>query len=110
MFYFDYSTKVPRWYFGGVASAGAACVTHPLDLLKVICSPVTKKLEIVVSYQHTFTGSSANPTRPQSTFSADDQKNNSDPRNISTVRWTLGVSASAADLLNYEIRGLRSKF
>ena len=24
-----------RWYFGGIASAGAACVTHPLDLLKV---------------------------------------------------------------------------
>lgn len=27
--------KVSRWYFGGVASAGAACCTHPLDLLKV---------------------------------------------------------------------------
>lgn len=27
--------RVSRWYFGGVASAGAACVTHPLDLLKV---------------------------------------------------------------------------
>ncbi|KAG8191722.1 hypothetical protein JTE90_008786 [Oedothorax gibbosus] len=24
-----------RWYFGGLAGAGAACVTHPLDLLKV---------------------------------------------------------------------------
>jgi len=24
-----------RWYFGGLASAGAACCTHPLDLLKV---------------------------------------------------------------------------
>lgn len=24
-----------RWYFGGLGSAGAACVTHPLDLLKV---------------------------------------------------------------------------
>ena len=24
-----------RWYFGGIASAGAACCTHPLDLLKV---------------------------------------------------------------------------
>jgi dicarboxylate transporter 10 len=24
-----------RWYFGGLASAGAACITHPLDLLKV---------------------------------------------------------------------------
>ncbi|KAJ8251385.1 hypothetical protein GJAV_G00220770 [Gymnothorax javanicus] len=27
--------KVSRWYFGGIASSGAACCTHPLDLLKV---------------------------------------------------------------------------
>lgn len=27
--------RISRWYFGGLASAGAACVTHPLDLLKV---------------------------------------------------------------------------
>lgn len=27
--------KLSRWYFGGLASAGAACITHPLDLLKV---------------------------------------------------------------------------
>lgn len=27
--------RVGRWYFGGLASAGAACCTHPLDLLKV---------------------------------------------------------------------------
>ncbi|KAJ8957451.1 hypothetical protein NQ318_004932, partial [Aromia moschata] len=27
--------KAFRWYFGGLASAGAACFTHPLDLLKV---------------------------------------------------------------------------
>lgn len=27
--------KLARWYFGGLASAGAACFTHPLDLLKV---------------------------------------------------------------------------
>ncbi|XP_013143683.1 PREDICTED: mitochondrial dicarboxylate carrier [Papilio polytes] len=27
--------RVSQWYFGGLASAGAACVTHPLDLLKV---------------------------------------------------------------------------
>lgn len=26
---------VGKWYFGGCASAGAACCTHPLDLLKV---------------------------------------------------------------------------
>lgn len=28
--------RVGKWYFGGTASAGAACVTHPLDLLKVM--------------------------------------------------------------------------
>lgn len=27
--------RLPRWYFGGCASAMAACATHPLDLLKV---------------------------------------------------------------------------
>uniref|UniRef100_A0A914BXP9 Mitochondrial dicarboxylate carrier n=1 Tax=Acrobeloides nanus TaxID=290746 RepID=A0A914BXP9_9BILA len=27
--------RLSRWYFGGLASAGAACCTHPLDLLKV---------------------------------------------------------------------------
>lgn len=27
--------RVSKWYFGGFSSAGAACVTHPLDLLKV---------------------------------------------------------------------------
>ncbi|GCC20396.1 hypothetical protein chiPu_0018955, partial [Chiloscyllium punctatum] len=28
-------TRRSRWYFGGLASCGAACCTHPLDLLKV---------------------------------------------------------------------------
>lgn len=28
-------TRQSRWYFGGLASGGAACFTHPLDLLKV---------------------------------------------------------------------------
>lgn len=27
--------KLARWYFGGLASAGAAACTHPLDLIKV---------------------------------------------------------------------------
>ena len=27
--------RLAKWYFGGLGSAGAACVTHPLDLLKV---------------------------------------------------------------------------
>ncbi|XP_030646653.1 mitochondrial dicarboxylate carrier [Chanos chanos] len=28
--------RISRWYFGGIASSGAACCTHPLDLLKVL--------------------------------------------------------------------------
>lgn len=31
----DKNKKLARWYFGGLGSAGAACCTHPLDLLKV---------------------------------------------------------------------------
>lgn len=31
----DSISLVPRWYFGGLASAGAACMTHPLDTMKV---------------------------------------------------------------------------
>lgn len=31
----DKELRISRWYFGGLASAGAACITHPLDLLKV---------------------------------------------------------------------------
>lgn len=31
----DKTKRIGRWYFGGCASAMAACCTHPLDLLKV---------------------------------------------------------------------------
>lgn len=31
----DKKSRVGKWYFGGLASAGAACCTHPLDLIKV---------------------------------------------------------------------------
>ncbi|KAJ8923204.1 hypothetical protein NQ315_001758 [Exocentrus adspersus] len=31
----DKEKRLSRWYFGGLASAGAACCTHPLDLIKV---------------------------------------------------------------------------
>ena len=31
----DKTKKLPRWYFGGLASVGAVCFTHPLDLIKV---------------------------------------------------------------------------
>lgn len=31
----DKTQKLSRWYFGGLASSAAACITHPLDLIKV---------------------------------------------------------------------------
>ncbi|XP_054707607.1 mitochondrial dicarboxylate carrier-like [Uloborus diversus] len=31
----DNTKRLAKWYFGGIASAGAASCTHPLDLLKV---------------------------------------------------------------------------
>ncbi|XP_067089075.1 mitochondrial dicarboxylate carrier isoform X2 [Osmerus mordax] len=27
--------RISRWYFGGISSSAAACITHPLDLIKV---------------------------------------------------------------------------
>jgi dicarboxylate transporter 10 len=43
----DRSKKVSHWYFGGIASAGAACITHPLDLLKVHLQTHQGKLGII---------------------------------------------------------------
>uniref|UniRef100_A0A023F7Y8 Putative mitochondrial fatty acid anion carrier protein/uncoupling protein n=1 Tax=Triatoma infestans TaxID=30076 RepID=A0A023F7Y8_TRIIF len=40
-------TKVSRWYFGGLAAAGAACVTHPLDLIKVHLQTQQEKISIM---------------------------------------------------------------
>lgn len=36
----DSEKRLPRWYFGGMASAGAVLFTHPLDLVKVFISSV----------------------------------------------------------------------
>lgn len=44
------STKTQRqgrWYFGGIASAGAACCTHPLDLIKVTLQTQQGKLSVL---------------------------------------------------------------
>lgn len=44
----DRTEKLSRWYFGGLASAGAACVTHPLDLIKVhLQTQQDKKMSLV---------------------------------------------------------------
>lgn len=40
-------SKVSRWYFGGMASGGAACFTHPLDLLKVTLQTQQGKISMV---------------------------------------------------------------
>lgn len=43
----DNSKRLGRWYFGGIASAGAACCTHPLDLIKVTLQTQQGKLSVV---------------------------------------------------------------
>lgn len=44
--------KLSRWWFGGTASACAACFTHPLDLLKVHLQTQAKgKLTLVGAAQ-----------------------------------------------------------
>ncbi|XP_037955524.1 mitochondrial dicarboxylate carrier-like isoform X2 [Teleopsis dalmanni] len=35
-----------RWFFGGISSAGAACITHPLDLIKVHMQTNESKLTV----------------------------------------------------------------
>lgn len=35
--------KLSRWYFGGLAGSGAACITHPLDLIKVMLQTQQEK-------------------------------------------------------------------
>jgi len=37
--------RKPRWYFGGLASMGAACCTHPLDLIKVHLQTTNAQLD-----------------------------------------------------------------
>lgn len=39
--------RLTRWYFGGLAGAGAATITHPLDLLKVIMQTQQEKVSLV---------------------------------------------------------------
>jgi len=44
--------RVSKWYFGGVASAGAACFTHPLDLIKVHLQTQQGKLSVGQNVVH----------------------------------------------------------
>lgn len=44
----DKTKRVGRWYFGGVASAMAACCTHPLDLMKVHLQTQQTKIKVTV--------------------------------------------------------------
>lgn len=43
----EHTNRVARWYFGGIASGGAAIVTHPLDLLKVAQQTQQQKLPVL---------------------------------------------------------------
>ena len=46
--------RISRWYFGGLASSGAAMVTHPLDLLKVSEISDRKLPSIFESNEYTY--------------------------------------------------------
>jgi len=39
--------KISKWYFGGLAGAGAASITHPLDLIKANLQTQKEKLPII---------------------------------------------------------------
>lgn len=43
----DKRIRIARWYFGGTASAMAACITHPLDLIKVLLQTQQGELSIL---------------------------------------------------------------
>ena len=43
--------RIARWYFGGLASSGAALFTHPLDLIKVYIE--IGHLMLIFSHLHT---------------------------------------------------------
>lgn len=43
----DKTKRRSLWYFGGIASAGAAAVTHPLDLLKVALQTQQTKMNVI---------------------------------------------------------------
>ncbi|TDZ37903.1 Mitochondrial dicarboxylate transporter [Colletotrichum spinosum] len=46
----DTSMRYPFW-FGGSASSMAACVTHPLDLVKV-CTPLASTPQTSITMHH----------------------------------------------------------
>ena len=46
--------RVGRWYDGSVASAGAACFTHPLDLLKVHLQERTQVHQVLFWFDFLF--------------------------------------------------------
>ncbi|XP_041674917.1 mitochondrial dicarboxylate carrier [Drosophila eugracilis] len=41
--------RVARWYFGGLASSMAACITHPIDLMKVLIQTQAEKLSLMAT-------------------------------------------------------------
>lgn len=107
--------KVPKWYFGGCASALAACITHPLDLLKVHLQTAKKSKEFDL-YHRTrriihvqgvaalYNGLTASLFR-QLTYSTTrfgmyeimKQSLNEDPKNI-TLQTKIGMAAISGAL------------
>lgn len=113
------SHRLPKWYFGGCASAMAACLTHPLDLLKVHLQTAksskefnlfkrTVKIIEVQGYSALYNGLTASLFR-QLTYSTTrfglyeilKQSTNDDPRRLPFHQKVLfaGISGAAGGFL-----------
>lgn len=108
------SHRLPKWYFGGCASAMAACLTHPLDLLKVHLQTAKSKKEFsllrrtfkiveVQGFMALYNGLSASLFR-QSTYSTTrfglyeilKQSVDEDPRNLPFHKKVIFAAISGA--------------
>lgn len=111
----DESKKLSRWYFGGLSSAAAACVTHPLDLLKVffyitLCLDTLQKswcLWFNTQIQIESSGSPTNSARRKNISSTFDCRNNSKTRNISFIQWPQCFFTSPTYIFYNKIWGVR---
>lgn len=98
----DKSKKLSRWYFGGLGSAGAACCTHPLDLLKVngfcLLSPT-----VILMFMFTCVGTFTNATRGKSVCQPFSRENCSRTRRVLVVHGYFSVFVSSTVILDRAI-------
>lgn len=80
----DNIKKLSRWYFGGISSACAACVTHPLDLLKVRTHEWTDE-RLVCNFQLIIQGTLTNSTSGKVIYNSFHHKYHQETRDPSFV-------------------------